>query len=202
MAHCSGTPASLRKIHHGPYDVQIENNKCRFVRDTSPPCPEYTVKITGVELVGSRGQGTQLLDSDIDVAALVILEGCKNVHEMKEHFLRFGHRDFATSLFTCLCKTEAVEVSDTYPHQNRTSCSVAGVSVDVLPALPPESLSLEDLRMCEPGVWIKTYSLNVAKTQWVSRQPEVRSCSKRCQVAETLGSCGVPSRIDSPARSN
>lgn len=155
------------------YDVQIENNKCRFVRDTSPPCPEYTVKITGVELVGSRGQGTQLLDSDIDVVALVILEGCKNTHQMKEHFLSFGHRQFATSLFTCLCQTEAVEVSDTYPHKNRTSCSVAGLSVDVLPALPPESLSLEDLRMCEPGVWIKTYSLNLAKTQWVSRQPEI-----------------------------
>ena len=92
---------------------------------------------------------------------------------MKEHFLSFGHREFCQSLFECLRRAEGIEVFDTCPHKNRISFCVKGASADVLPALPPESLSFEDLRMDEPGVWIKTYSLNVAKTQWVACQPEV-----------------------------
>lgn len=155
------------------FNVQIENDRCQFVRDTSLPCPQYTVKVTRVELVGSRGQGTQLTDSDTDIVAIVRLEGSGHVQQMKEHFLSFGHRELCQSLFECLRRAEGIEVLDTFPHKNRISCCVKGASADVLPALPPESLSFEDLRMDEPGVWIKTYSLNVAKTQWVARQPEV-----------------------------
>ena len=68
------------------FNVQIENDRCQFVRDTSLPCPQYTVKVTRVELVGSRGQGTQLTDSDTDIVAIVRLEASGHVQQMKEHF--------------------------------------------------------------------------------------------------------------------
>ena len=108
----------------------------------------------------------------MDVVTLVSLEGDGSPH-VKGHFLSFGHRKFAESLFKRLQEAEAVEVLDAYPHKDRITCCVGNVSVDVLLALPPESLSLEDLRMDEPGVWIKTYSLNLAKCRWAAGQPEV-----------------------------
>ena len=139
-----------------------------------------------------------LTDSDTDIVAIVRLEGSGHVQQRKEHFLSFGHREFCKSLFECLRRAEGIEVLHTFPHKNRISFCVKGASADVLPALPPESLSFEDLRMDEPGVWIKTYSLNVFKCSEESVSgTSARSCSTCCQIDEVVGSRRVPSRIDS-----
>ena len=149
------------------------NNCLSIVRDTSPRCPTYQVKIIAVELVGSRGQGTQLPDSDIDVVLLLELEG-GDMDEMKQEFFSFGHKDFVKFVFQWLQGVPGIEVTGAkIPHKSRVACKVEGLEVDVLLALPMDILSEQDMRMLEPGVWVKTYSGNLAKAQWVAMQPEV-----------------------------
>ena len=94
------------------------NNCLSIVRDTSPRCPTYQVKIIAVELVGSRGQGTQLPDSDIDVVLLLELEG-GDMDEMKQEFFSFGHKDFVK--FNSTSKGRPVENTGGFAKKNEIS---------------------------------------------------------------------------------
>ena len=97
----------------------------------------------------------------------------RDMDEMKQEF-SFGHKDFVKFVFQWLQGVPGIEVTGAkIPHKSRVACKVEGLEVDVLLALLMDILSEQDMRMLEPGVWVKTYSGNLVKAQWVAMQPEV-----------------------------
>ncbi|CAK9027771.1 unnamed protein product [Durusdinium trenchii] len=144
------------------------------------PAP-YEVHFVSIELVGSQGQMTQVPDSDLDAAAVLELVGSGNIADIKEEFFQHGHEELRKALMAWLQETPNVQVHSEHKliDKSRVACTIAGMEVDVLLALAPQHLSADDVRMLKPGVWVKSYSLNLQKTRWVATQePIVRDATR------------------------
>ncbi|CAJ1332143.1 unnamed protein product [Effrenium voratum] len=137
--------------------------------------PPYEVHILSIELVGSQGQMTQVPGSDLDAVALLDFAFAKDFEAVKEDFMIHGHEALRNAMIGWLRQNPKVGLRDEAErlHKSRVECTIENMEVDVLQAMLPHHLTVDDMRMQKPGVWIKAYSLNVRKTRWVAAQHQI-----------------------------
>ena len=125
--------------------------------------PPYEVHILSIELVGSQGQMTQVPGSDLDAVALLDFAFAKDFEAVKEDFMIHGHEALRNAMIGWLRQNPKVGLRDEAErlHKSRVECTIENMEVDVLQAMLPHHLTVDDMRMQKPGVWIKAYSLTL-----------------------------------------